>query len=79
MGNIDKINGDFKGKDIISLDQFSQKDIKLLFYIVPKMREIALSAMPSKIIAGKIIVLLFYEPSSRTFGSFSTAITGTPC
>ncbi len=69
-----KINRDFRGKDIISLDQFSQKDIKILFSLVPKMREIALKAMPSKIIAGKIVVLLFYEPSSRTLGSFSTAI-----
>ncbi|OGH19973.1 MAG: aspartate carbamoyltransferase [Candidatus Levybacteria bacterium RIFCSPHIGHO2_02_FULL_37_13] len=69
-----KINGNFKGKDIISLDQFSQKDIKILFSLVPKMREIAFKAMPSKILAGKIVVLLFYEPSSRTFGSFSTAV-----
>ncbi|MEK7534574.1 MAG: aspartate carbamoyltransferase [Patescibacteria group bacterium] len=71
---MDKINGDFREKDIISLDQFTQKDIKILFSQVPKMRTIALKAMPSKIIAGKIVVILFYEPSSRTFGSFSTAI-----
>jgi len=74
MANVDKIGGNFKGKDIISLDQFSEKDIKILFSQVPKMRDIALKAMPSKILAGKIVVLLFYEPSSRTFGSFSTAI-----
>lgn len=72
--SLQSINGKFKGKDIISLDQFSQKDIKILFSQVPKMREIALKAMPSKIIAGKIVVILFYEPSSRTFGSFSAAI-----
>ncbi len=70
----DKINGKFKGKDIISLDQFSRQDIKILFSKVPKMRTIAINAKPSKIIAGKIIVILFYEPSSRTFGSFSTAV-----
>lgn len=69
-----KINGDFKGKDIISLDQFTPKDIKILFSKVPQMRTIALKAKPSEIIAGKIVVLLFYEPSSRTFGSFSTAV-----
>ena len=74
MTNVDKIDGDFKGKDIVSIDQFSQKDLKLLFKLVPKMREIALKTLPSKIIAGKIVVILFYEPSSRTFGSFSTAI-----
>lgn len=71
---LEKINGRFKGKDIISLDQFSPKDLKKIFSLVPKMRNIALKAKPSRIIAGKIAVLLFYEPSSRTFGSFSTAV-----
>lgn len=71
---LQSINGKFKGKDIISLDQFTPKDLKILFSKVPKMKIIALKAMPSKIIAGKIVVLLFYEPSSRTFGSFSTAV-----
>jgi len=72
--SIQSIDGKFKGKDIISLDQFTSKDLKILFYLVPKMRAIALKALPSKVIAGKIVVLLFYEPSSRTFGSFSTAV-----
>ena len=72
--SLQSINGKFKGKDIISLDQFTAKDIKILFSKVPKMRTIALKAKPSKIIAGKMVVLLFYEPSSRTFGSFSTAV-----
>lgn len=70
----DKINGNFKNKDIVSLDQFSLKDIKTIFSLVPKMKQICLKARPSKVIAGKIIVLLFYEPSSRTFGSFSGAV-----
>ncbi len=71
---LEKINGNFKGKDIISLDQFSPKDLKILFDLVPRMRTIAIKAKTCKIIAGKMIVLLFYEPSSRTFGSFSTAV-----
>lgn len=69
-----KINGNFKGKDIISLDQFSPKDLKILFKLTPKMKKIAQNAKPSKILAGNIITLLFYEPSSRTFGSFSAAV-----
>ena len=72
--SLQSINGKFKGKDIISLDQFTPKDIKILFSKVPQMRTIAIKTKPSKIIAGKMIVLLFYEPSSRTFGSFSTAV-----
>lgn len=74
VSTLEKINGKFKGKDIVSLDQFSVLDIKILFSLVPKMRTIALKAKPSRIIAGKMVVLLFYEPSSRTFGSFSTAV-----
>lgn len=37
------------------------------------MKSIAVKAMPCDIIAGKNVVLLFYEPSSRTRGSFDAA------
>lgn len=73
-GTLGKINGKFKGKDIVSLDQFSSQDIKILFSKVPKMKTIAVNAKSSRIIAGKMIAILFFEPSSRTFGSFSTAV-----
>lgn len=77
MGNhtsIQKIDGNFEGKDIISLDQFSQKDIRILFKYVGKMKNIAKNAKPSDILKGNIVSLLFYEPSSRTFGSFSASV-----
>ncbi|MFH1833255.1 MAG: aspartate carbamoyltransferase [Candidatus Levyibacteriota bacterium] len=70
---MDKINGKFKGKDILSLDQFSPKDISILFKLTKKMKNIAYNARPSKVLHGNIVVLLFYEPSSRTFGSFSAS------
>lgn len=69
-----KINGNFKGKDIISLAQFSPKDLQILFKLTPKMKKIAQNAKSSSILAGNIITLLFYEPSSRTFGSFSASV-----
>ena len=69
-----KINGNFKGKDIISLDQFTPKDLNILFKLTSRMKKIAIKAKPSKILAGNIVTLLFYEPSSRTFGSFSASI-----
>ena len=69
-----KINGKFKGKDIISLDQFNSKDLKILFKLTKKMKNIAVHAKPSKLLAGNIVTLIFYEPSSRTFGSFSAAV-----
>lgn len=71
---IDKINGNFKNKDILSLDQFTPKDLDILFKLTKKMRELATAAKFSDVLTGKIVVLLFYEPSSRTLASFSAAI-----
>jgi aspartate carbamoyltransferase len=70
----DKINGSFIDKDIVSLDQFSSQDIELLFSHVPQMRDIAVHAKASDILKGNLVTLLFYEPSSRTYGSFSASI-----
>ena len=68
------IAGTFKGKDIVSLDQFSSADLYQLFTLTHKMKRLALNSEPSTLLAGTITSLLFYEPSSRTFGSFATAI-----
>lgn len=69
-----KIKGNFKSKDIFSLNQFSPSDIQQLFDHVPAMKDIALNAKPADILKGNIVTLLFYEPSSRTFGSFGAAV-----
>lgn len=69
-----KINQDFKGKDIISLDQFTTKDIDLVLKITADMKDIAFNAKPSTLLQGNIVTLIFYEPSSRTFGSFAAAV-----
>src|SRR5258706_2849997 len=71
---IDTINGNFKNKDILSLDQFSSKDLDKLFKVTREMKEIASNAKPSDILKGNIVTLIFYEPSSRTFGSFAAAV-----
>lgn len=69
-----KINGNFKGKDILSLDQFDTASLQKLFKLTKQMAVIAKNARASKLLSGKIVTLLFYEPSSRTFGSFTAAV-----
>lgn len=64
----------FKGKDILSLDQFSPKEIQKIFKTTKLMKEIAKGAKPSNLLKGNIVTLIFYEPSSRTFGSFGAAV-----
>lgn len=72
-GLFNKINGNFKNKDIVSLRQFDTKSIYKLFKVTKKMADIAKHAKSSNILKGNIVTLLFYEPSSRTFGSFAAA------
>src|SRR6185369_2005162 len=71
---LNKISGNFKNKHILSLDQFSSKDLDKLFKVTQDMKEIASNAKPSDILKGNIVTLIFYEPSSRTFGSFAAAV-----
>jgi aspartate carbamoyltransferase catalytic subunit len=68
------INGDYRGKDIVSLEQFSADDLHILFTLTQYMKRIALNNEPSQLLAGQLISLLFFEPSSRTFGSFAAAV-----
>lgn len=68
------INRDFKGKDILSLDQFTSSDISILFKITAKMKKNFQEKKYSDLLKNTIITLLFYEPSSRTFGSFCGAV-----
>lgn len=74
LGNDQTIKGNFKNKDILSLDQFSPKDISILFKHTKKMRDIAKNAKPSTLLKGNLITLIFYEPSSRTFNSHAAAV-----
>jgi aspartate carbamoyltransferase catalytic subunit len=71
---LEMINGSFKGKDIVSLAQFSAQDLHLLFPLTTEMKQIALNNEPSYLLAGTVVALLFFEPSSRTFGSFAAAV-----
>jgi aspartate carbamoyltransferase catalytic subunit len=68
------IRGNFRGKDIVSLDQFSASDLHIVFSLARQMKQLALKNEPSHILEGLIIALLFFEPSSRTFGSFAAAV-----
>jgi len=71
--NLQKIQGDFKNKDIVSLSQLDDKSVLKLFEKVSLVRELGEKGLPSDLLAGKIVVLLFYEPSSRTRSSFDAA------
>ena len=68
------IQGNFQGKDVVSLDQFAVADLFPVFELARQMKQLVLESSPSQILAGKVVALLFFEPSSRTFGSFGSAV-----
>lgn len=74
LPQVEAIEGNFYGKDIVSLDQFAVEDLYAVFRLALHMKKLVQSSEPSHLLAGKIVSLLFFEPSSRTFGSFASAV-----
>ena len=68
------IHGDFTYKDILSLDQFTVEDLCRLFALADEMKQLALHHQASNLLSGYVVSLLFFEPSSRTFASFASAV-----
>ncbi|HEX7733204.1 MAG TPA: aspartate carbamoyltransferase [Ktedonobacteraceae bacterium] len=74
LAQMEAIQGKFYGKDIVSLDQFTVDDLFTVFRLALQMKQLVQSSQPSQVLTGKVVSLLFFEPSSRTFGSFASAV-----
>lgn len=61
-------------KHLITISDIGKHEAELVVTTARKMREIAVGKGASDILSGKLMTALFYEPSSRTFGSFIAAI-----
>ena len=69
-----RVDMSFYQKSIISVDQFSAGDVALIFkHAVDYQKRIHAGDVINEL-QGKILCALFYEPSSRTFSSFVTAM-----
>jgi aspartate carbamoyltransferase catalytic subunit len=64
----------FSQKNVISIRDFSKKDIQYILKLAEKMEPIARSEKTSNSLYGKILGTLFYEPSTRTRLSFEAAM-----
>jgi aspartate carbamoyltransferase catalytic subunit len=63
---------EFKGRDIISIEDFNQQEINHILDVSKTMEPLAKTG--SGMLKGKILATLFYEPSTRTRLSFETAM-----
>jgi aspartate carbamoyltransferase catalytic subunit len=62
----------FKGRDIVSIKDFSREEIDYILKTAAAMEPIAKSG--SEMLHGKILATLFFEPSTRTRLSFEAAM-----
>jgi aspartate carbamoyltransferase catalytic subunit len=63
---------EFEGRDIISIEDFSQQEINHILDVSRSMEPLA--SKGSNMLNGKILATLFFEPSTRTRLSFETAM-----
>jgi aspartate carbamoyltransferase len=62
------------GKDILSVRQFSREDLEYVFAVAHEMRIMVERVGTFDLLKGKILANLFYEPSTRTSSSFTSAM-----
>jgi aspartate carbamoyltransferase len=62
------------GKDILSVNQFARDDLEYIFGVAHEMREMVARVGSFDLLKGKILANLFYEPSTRTSSSFTSAM-----
>jgi aspartate carbamoyltransferase len=70
----DKQDAPFYGKDILSVKQFSRRDLEYIYGVAHEMHEMVTRVGSFDLLKGKILANLFYEPSTRTSSSFTSAM-----
>ena len=70
----EKLNGSLAGKDILSVYQFNRESLDHIFTWTGEMARIERQGGPTDILRGKVLANLFYEPSTRTSSSFTSAM-----
>ena len=63
-----------KGKDVLSVKQFTRDELHLLFTVTAEMRLGVEREGSLDILKGRVLCLIFYEPSTRTSSSFDAAM-----
>ncbi len=70
----DRQDAPFYGRDILSVKQFDRRDLETIFGVAHEMEEMVRRVGSFDLLKGKILANLFYEPSTRTSSSFTSAM-----
>ncbi len=70
----DMQNSPFYGLDIITVKQFDREQLTYIFEVAHEMYEMVLRVGSFDLLKGKILANLFYQPSTRTSSSYTSAM-----
>ncbi len=70
----EKRDGPLFNQHILSIKQFSQSDLEAVMTVADEMRMMVERVGSFDLLKGKVLAVLFYEPSTRTSSSFIAAI-----
>lgn len=70
----DQQDSAFYGRDILSVKQFDRSQLEYIFEVAHEMYEMVARVGSFDLLKGKILANLFYEPSTRTSSSFTSAM-----
>jgi aspartate carbamoyltransferase len=70
----DRQEAAYYGQDILSVKQFVRSNLDYIFGVAHEMREMVARVGSFDLLKGKILANLFYEPSTRTSSSFTSAM-----
>src|SRR3989338_2948043 len=62
------------GKNLVSIDDISLQNLNLIFTRTEEMKKLVKEKGGDSRLKGKILAALFFEPSTRTFSSFISAM-----
>lgn len=71
-----RIDGDFQGKHIVTVEQFARKDLQTIFDAASSLRKRIRQSDRGlvEVCSGKVMAMLFFESSTRTDMSFQAAM-----
>jgi len=64
---------ELKGRDFLSVSDLDRSEIHTILKAIKKLKPVAPGSTPARILAGKVVGLLFEHPSTRTRVSFQSA------
>lgn len=72
--DVEKIGTSFKGHDILSLSQFDRSTVEKVMQSADRVKKEVAQKRQLEYLRGYVASLIFFEPSTRTFSSFTAAV-----